>query len=711
MTLDTSCIDESQLLEHARPVRNAIFTLGNGVFETNGTEPLAHRSAGYTFVGGLYGDGPPTIHVFPPPGSPARNTDDFPTDRDCFRHTTPGLAACPNLFAIRMRLNGRMVQDAVECIRTLDMKRGILRSTCEIQMPDGALRLVTTRFVSLDDHHLAVERIQLEALEPGRIQITIAVDATVRNANGYDMFDSRRGDCPGDGILAWHGVTAERGSRATVCLAARCEGFAPAAATTGEELLLEYDLQLKRGQRVVIDRFAAIGSSVLDADPDAAAAQSCRRAIQAGFDSCLTRSENIWSKFWQDNDIIIDGPADEQQALRYCIFQLHCATPQTDRYSIGAKLLSGEHYRGCVFWDTDIFILPYLTKAQPEAARRHVSFRHRTLNGAIDNARGYGQAGARYPWEGMPDGSDALGPWVIFAVTQDHVVADVAWGIADYCRWTGDDAFMQQSGREVLAQTARFWMSRIVQSERGFEIRKVCGPDESHARVDNSVYTNILAAENLRTAALGNPDAPDRQDWLNAAERIVVHQPGPDGVVEQFDGFSALPEAPEGMSAYHPDAPRHKVLKQADVIMLPVLFPDLYTTAQMRANYEYYEPRTGHLSTLSEGIHAIVAARIGKAADAYRMFRNALFTDLQNRQTNTDHGLHAAAIGTAPRMVMEGFAGLRLCGGEPQVTVNLPEQWRSVEFPFSFRGSRYRCGLTSRDNGKTFPACRDRGTV
>jgi len=697
MAGDAWVLTEDEVADREPGGRDVLFTLGNGAFEVNGASPLATRGRGWTFIGGVYGEGPPTLHFFPPVGHDSRDSERYPSDTDCFKHTTPGLVVAPNVFALRLRLNGRRAQEPVACARALDLQRGILRAECEIQTPDGALALTSTRLVSLADLHLAAERIEIRAGTDVTVEIAPELDASRRNVHGYDLWEERAADALGEGVLGWRGVTTERGMRVAVCLACTGGGQAIEPELSGEAVRAPRRARIAAGGRLVVDRFVGVASAVLDADPAGASRESCVRAARSGFEACLAAHESAWRRFWEENDIRIEGPEEDQRAIRYAVFQVRCAVPPSDAYGIGAKFLSGEGYRGCVFWDTDVFILPYLIKTQPDAARRHVAYRHRTLPACRAIAAGQGLQGARYAWESLPDGSEALGPWVIFASTQVHVVADVAWGVADYYRWTGDRAFIEGPGGEVLAETARFWMSRMTKTDRGYEIRRVCGPDENHPRVNNSVYTNLLAAENLRLAARFGTDAPEqeRRAWERAAGRLVVHAPGADGVVEQCDGFFSVPPLPDGRRMSEPGMEAYQVLKQADVINLPILFPGLYTDEQVAANYDYYEPRTSHGSSLSAGAHAIVAARIGRTAEAYRMFRQTAFMDLANRHGNTAEGLHAACTALVPRVVMEGFAGLRLREEGPSVSARLPDPWESVEFGFRFHGKRNRCRVTS----------------
>jgi trehalose/maltose hydrolase-like predicted phosphorylase len=496
-----------------------------------------------------------------------------------------------------------------------------------------------------------------------------------------------------DELVTWSCEAEGTGDRATLALSAR--GPVPSTAEADENGAgLVFRVSVSPNQPVVFERYVCVTAAWWHTDPERVVAG----AMAKGLDKLLTETEQNWESFWRENDIVIDGPADDQQGVRYALFQLRCATPPTPALSFGAKFLSGEGYRDCVFWDTDIFVMPYFTRCQPEVARRHGLFRHRGLPAARARARELEFVGARYPWEALPDGREGLGPWVILSLTQVHVVADVAWSVMDYYRWTKDETFMRGEGAEILAETARFWVSRIEKTARGYELLRVCGPDECHEEVNNSIYTNLLARENLRAAVEWNPVAPERVHWLEIAERLYVATPNADGLMEQCDGFFKLKEFHRGDEVPFHHA-NYQLLKQADVLMLPMVMPGLLTAEQVAANYRYYEPQTLHWSSLSEAAHSFVAARVGLTEEAYRMFRNNLFTDLADRQKSARCGLHAGALGMVPRNVIEGFAGLQLDGDQSVAVPRLPAEWKSVTFQFSHCGQRYQCKVEASDNG------------
>jgi trehalose/maltose hydrolase-like predicted phosphorylase len=681
--------------ERAVPV---LFTLGNGLIEVNGSGPLDPPGSGWTLHGRVYGEAPPQIYYFPPPESSARSPE-FKTDRACMRHVTPSLVVLPNGFATHLRFAGRRVQRPLSTRRRLDMRHGLLEGRCEVVLPEGELEVRSMRAVVPGDQNILVERLEITSDRPGLLEVTLLADAT--RLSGYDKYELRRhceGKVLGDDIVTWSCEAEGTGDRAAVALTARGPAAAEARADA-HGAGLTFRVTLEVGKPALFERFVSVAASWMHADPGQAARAAVASAVAQGLGAHFAATERAWDAFWREHDIVIEGPADDQQAVRFALFQLRCATPSTPALSFGAKFLSGEGYRDCVFWDTDIFIIPYFTRCQPDVARRHGVFRHRALPAARERARELGFAGARYPWESLPDGREALGPWIILSLTQVHVVCDVAWSVMDYYRWTKDESFMREAGAEILAETARFWASRVTKTDRGYELLQVCGPDECHEEVNNNIYTNLLARENLRAAATWNPTDPDRVRWMDIAARLHMSPPNAEGLMEQCDDFFKLLafNRRDQVPVNHAD---YQLLKQADVLMLPLVLPGFLTAEQVAANYRFYEPRTLHWSSLSEAAHSQVAARIGLTEEAYRMFRNNMLTDLADRQKSAHCGLHAGALGMVPRNVIEGFAGLQLEGDKPVAIPQLPAAWKSVTFRFSFAGKRYQCRVEASRNGQ-----------
>jgi kojibiose phosphorylase len=416
--------------------------------------------------------------------------------------------------------------------------------------------------------------------------------------------------------------------------------------------------------------------------------------------------------------------------VRFGVYHLLISANEADpTVNIGAKSLSGEGYRGHVFWDTEILMLPFFVFTRPETARSLLGYRQHTLAGARSNARSTGTAGARYAWESADSGLEECpvftpdGSHRFWARDEElHVSADVAYGVMRYVEATGDIAFLVACGAEILFETSRFWADRVEYSAEaaGYVIRQVMGPDEFHSHVDNNAFTNHLVRWSLQTAVdvseqLGasHPDElralttaiglepSEVGRWREVAGRMVVGSGRPDRLVEQFDGYlqrlevpitewdeNDMPRYPAGY--HHFNCEETTLLKQPDVVMLMYLLPDLFDTDVKRRNYEFYEARTLHKSSLSPSIHAIMGIEVGDTSRAEQYFARSAFVDLADNQGNTEEGVHIASAGGTWQALVCGFGGFRVVRGQMSFKPWLPARWEAVRFRLHWRGSRLR---------------------
>jgi len=474
------------------------------------------------------------------------------------------------------------------------------------------------------------------------------------------------------------------------------------------------DLRDSNGDRV-LDRIATYeGSSHGDA-ASSVVVDRVRVAYELGFDRLLCEHRQAWASRWEDADVRIDGDPELQLATRFAIFHLLANAPEQGEAAIGARGLTGKAYRGHVFWDSDVYVLPFLAASRPRAARALLEYRLRRLPVAMRTARAEGRAGARFPWESAGsgrevtpararDGRGELRP-VLTGPLEQHIVADVAWAADCYVDWTGDQEFAAGPGRELLVQTARWWASRIETDEAGRgHIRDVIGPDEYHEHVDDNAFTNVMARWNLRRAATvgdGVVDDRERRRWLELAEAMVDGYEPTTGVYEQFAGFHALEPLLIAQLAPHrpvsadillgPERTRaSQVVKQPDVLMLHYLIPDEVAAGSLKANLDFYEPRTAHGSTLSPGVHAALLARAGRTRQALELLQLTAGIDLDDIGHMTAGGLHLAAMGSVWRALALGFAGLRPAGDALAFDPVLPPGWEALDVRVRFRDSRVR---------------------
>ncbi len=539
--------------------------------------------------------------------------------------------------------------------------------------------------------------------------------------------------------LLHHELVAERGpiravsfaSRARTgigALRARGPGVGPADAVPGtlvpslaEGVALEpAEWWRGRGESRCLDRIVAVhaGSSRLPGASAARALQAQARAL--GFDGLVEEQRAEWAARWADAGITIEGDPEMDRAVRFALFQLMAHEVERGESAIGARGVTGPKYRGHVFWDTDVYVLPFFAATNPRAARAVLEYRIRRLPAARAAARAADLAGARFPWESAADGVDVTpasisrpddaplevltGPYEL------HITADVAWAAATYFDWTGDLAFARGPGAELMFETARYWASRIEQAPDGSaHITNVTGPDEYHNHVSDNAYTNVMARWNLRRAAEwvdgaaperapGHASPAERSRWRDVADRLADGFDQASGVYEQFDGYFGLDPVKIAELAARPLSGevflgRDRVeatqcVKQPDVLMLYQLIPDELRPGTLEANVDFYDPRTSHGSTLSPGIHAALLARAGRPEEALAALRMIAFVDLDDASRGTAEGLHMAALGSIWQAIAMGFAGLRLTSDGLALDPHLPAAWQALEVPARIRGRR-----------------------
>ena len=449
-------------------------------------------------------------------------------------------------------------------------------------------------------------------------------------------------------------------------------------------------------------------------DPEESVAHlALAEAEEAGFERLLAEHREAWADRWRDSDVVVEGDPELQLAIRFSLFHLIGAVADRGEAAVGARGLSGPAYRGHVFWDSDVFVLPFLAATHPAAARAMLEYRLRRLPAAREAARRLGRAGARFAWESAGDGLDVTPSSARLATGQlvrirtgeleEHIVADVAWAAACYVDWTGDAAFAEGPGLPLFVDTARYWASRARYDSAGrAHIYGVIGPDEYHEPVDDNAFTNVIARWNLRrAAALAGVDADERAAWLRLAESLVDGYDAASGIYEQFAGFFDLePLVIADVAPRRPIAAdlllgadrtsRAQVLKQADVLMLHHLVPEETAPGSMLPNLDFYEPRTAHGSSLSPAIHASLLARAGRYRAALESLRIAARLDLDDLTGTTSGGVHVATMGGLWQALVFGFAGVRPRGDRLLVDPRLPPEWHAIEVALRFRGEPLR---------------------
>jgi trehalose/maltose hydrolase-like predicted phosphorylase len=435
------------------------------------------------------------------------------------------------------------------------------------------------------------------------------------------------------------------------------------------------------------------------------------------FDELLSHQRARWAARWRDAVVSIEGDPDAELAARFAIFHLLGLAGGAEEAAVGARGVSGRAYGGHVFWDADVFVLPVLAAIDPPGARAMLEYRLRRIDAARASAAAERSRGARFPWESADSGEDVT-PRLVHGENGEpipirtgqhelHVIAAVAWAAWHYATWTGDTAFLDGPGRDLVTETARYWASRARRDRAGrAHLYGVTGPDEYHEIVDDNAFTNVMARWNLRAAAElvrsdgagGTPDEPD--EWTRLADALVDGYDPATRIYEQFAGFhrleplvissiSRIPVAADVLLGRERvrDA---QVIKQPDVLMLHHMVPGEVAEGSLEANLDFYGPRTAHGSSLSPAMQAALLARAGRPDEALAPFRLACRMDLDDLTGTTASGLHVATMGGVWQALAHGFLGLRAEGGTLRIDPALPSAWDALEMSFRFRGRRVR---------------------
>jgi trehalose/maltose hydrolase-like predicted phosphorylase len=428
-------------------------------------------------------------------------------------------------------------------------------------------------------------------------------------------------------------------------------------------------------------------------------------ASDKGFEALLTEHRAAWGGRWEAADVVVDGDADLTHAARFALFTLMASVRDEGEAAVGARGLTGPGYRGHVFWDADVFVLPFLAATHPPAARAMLEYRLRRLPAARAAARARKRDGARFPWESAGTGEDVTPRFarlpeggivpIRTGELEEHITADVAWAAACYLDWTGDTSF-EPAARELLLETARYWASRIRLDSAGAHIYGVIGPDEYHEPVDDNSFTNVMARWNLRrAAALAERD--ERERFLKLADALVDGYDPRTRLYEEFAGFFRL--EPLVISEIAPRRPiaadvllgaervaQAQVIKQADVLMMHYLVPDEVEPGSLGPNLDFYEPRTAHGSSLSPAVHAALFPRAGRPEDGLGRLQLAARLDLDDLTATTAGGPHLATMGGVWQALTLGFAGVRPDGDALAVDPQLPAAWKGLDLRLRFRG-------------------------
>ncbi len=624
--------------------------------------------------------------------------------------------------------------------RELNMKDGYLKRNFVAKTKNGKqVEVKSLRFCSIADDEAGVIKYTITPLNfNGTLTIAPFIDGDVVNQDSnYDekFWDEVEKDAWANGGYVQSrtkktGFEVATGMQFSIFQDGKPVNTRAQAFEKEQFIAIRAELKVNKGQSITIIKYAANLSSQNHPVNELGdkLKSTLARISEKGFETMLAEQAAAWAKKWERNDIIIEGDAAAQQAIRFNIFQLNQTyTGEDDRLNIGPKGFTGEKYGGSTYWDTEAYCVPfYLSTADPKVTRNLLLYRYKQLGKAIDNAKllGFKDGAALFPMVTM-DGTECHNEWEI-TFEEIHRNGAIAYAIFNYARYTGDETYLTDYGLEVLIAIARFWAQRVNWSsdKKQYVMLGVTGPNEYENNVNNNWYTSkiatwcmqyttdviekVKAADPEKYAALISKinfnEAEETAKFKDIVEKMYFPYNRELQVFLQQDGYmdkeqilvKDLPasDRPINQKWSWDRILRSCYIKQADVLQGLYFFEDQYDIETIRRNFNFYEPRTVHESSLSPCVHAILAAKLGDEARAYEFYLRTSRLDLDDYNNDTEDGCHITSMAGTWMSVVEGFGGMRVRDGKLSFDPFLPEKWQSFSFNIGFRGTLMKVKVT-----------------
>lgn len=623
----------------------------------------------------------------------------------------------------------------------LNYRYGIFSRHTTWNTSRGKITLTTQRIASMQDVSMIGMRFEIHADFHADVELLTGIDSKVWDLNGPHLEEVKLEECEGDLLVT--AITHEKRIPIAVASAVHTDDSCEIKIVRKEDKILHRICFITRqGENFVAEKWVSVLTGQHHDDPGAEALKQVREKKQTGYQKMLDEHKAAWDKLWKHSEVLIKGDDAAMEATNYSLYHLHSIAPRhTGSLSIPARGLSGQTYKGAVFWDTEMFMLDFFLMTDPATARTLMRYRIDTLGGALKKAAHYGFDGAFYAWESQEGGYDACTDYNVtdvftgrpvrtyFKDKQVHISAAVVYGIMRYVEWTGDESILDEQGIRTVIECGKFYYSLLLHrlTKDYYEIHDVIGPDEYHERVNNNGYTNRMAIYTMEKAAevvrkaMEDGTLPGKYDgeqllscFEDGAKKLYLPKPDENGIVEQFDGYFQLedttPDVVKGRllnpkeywGGGHGVASQTQVIKQADVVTWLNLFHQEYSKEILQANWNYYEPRTEHGSSLSAGMYAMLACRIDQPDKAYPFFMKSAMADLQGGGKEWAGlvyigGTHPAAAGAAYMTAVEGFAGLEIENGRLVCHSHLPESITEMQFCVTYLGTEYKVHVTKED--------------
>lgn len=687
------------------------------------------------------GNGYMGVRGYAPNGNKKNNAERTTFISGYYEYIRPGITDMvnqPDFSVAKVSLHGIDINDMemADYRQVLNMQKGVvLWSYVVIDKEGRRTRIEMTRFLSMENKHTAAIRFEfIPENHDCSIVVETGIDGNVIN---LPISDNQLSDNiefvkiwgrvkafskAGQGRVIAETIHSKRVTAMEYYLHLPGEyGASIEAASQKKYAASRIRLFAKQGKRYVIDKLISVANYRDGKNPSNIARIHLKNCIKLGFEGMLKESTKAWQRIWELCDVEVSATQELQGAIRYNIFQLIQTDPSDDPYaSIGARGLMHGRYKGCYFWDTEIFMLPLFLNTNPEAARNLLLYRYHTLEDAINSAKGFSLCGARYSWMSSDTGFEQCETWDT-GCCEIHITADIAYAFGRYIEQTGDKLFLKDYAAEVYLQTARYWSSRFTYDAQKdyYNLLFVKGPDEYCGVTINNFYTVKMALHNLYLALSSIQvlekeypkeweklktrtqfRAEEARKWKDILSKPVTYYDEQRELWLQDPLFEGLEQIDIG--AYKEDntplyhklsfdrLQRYQVLKQPDVLMYMALFPEEFPRSQVAAAWNYYEPKTLHDSTLSFGIHGLLAARLGLSTEAWDYFSKSVFLDLKDIMRNTaNEGIHTAALGASWQALIFGIAGVWMNKQGIRCKPNLPKEIQAMKFKVHYQKGLY----------------------
>lgn len=629
----------------------------------------------------------------------------------------------PNPLYTYVKVNGKKYtlpeNEPVFHEQQLDFENGLHSRKTVWQTENGKITVKCERFASMSRRHLIAMRYIFSAEFECDAEMITGIDGDVWDINGPHFVKFNSGS--EDGVIYVEGITGEKHISVTARDSVKLDFDAECSGDVCEKAVYRRIVfKAEPHKEYCIEKIAEITTSEDDFEPIGDIRDITYQELKAEHTAA-------WAKIWDISKITIDGDDNAMYALNYSIYHLNCIAPREMKgKSIAARGLSGQVYKGAVFWDTEMFMIDYYIHTEPETAKNLLQYRIATIDGARAKAKEYGLKGAYYAWESQEGGYEGCSDYNItdvftkrpmrtyFRDKQYHVSAAIVYGLMKYIKGTGDYDILNEGAMEMVIECAEFYRSLLVKKadEPYYEIRDVVGPDEYHERVNNNSYTNRMAKFVFDTALeLIEKYPSDEYDSLksmlkDSSENIFIRKPNDSGIIEQFDGYFKLEDASvdevrsrlidpkEYWGGAYGVAADTQVIKQADIAAMLSMFSNDYTQDIMKKNFDYYEPRTEHGSSLSACMYSLLACMTGNPDAAYPLFMKSAAEDLRPGGKQWlgliyIGGTHPAAAGGAWIVAVKGFAGISEQNGRLVCRPCLPKKWKGMNFKLMYRNNIY----------------------